>query len=321
MITFDEFNFIIQILQFRLKTQIDLFAGYLRVEKKYSAHTVMSYVNDLTSLTEFCIREYDINQVSQISHTHIRSWIVEMLSHGISSVSVNRKISALRSFYKWLKRCGVVDISPMSKISAPKMPKRLPVVVQELNMQKLSEKPILVSENPDDAYAFVRDNFIIVLLYSIGIRRAELVGLKVSDFDFFRKEVRIVGKGNKVRSIPLTDNLVEQLKLYIDVRRQHDKYGEDALFLTDRGKPIYPRLVHEIVSRQLSSLTSLSKKSPHVLRHTFATHMLDKGADLNGIKEILGHANLAATQIYTHSSIQKLKDVYSKAHPGAQNKK
>jgi integrase/recombinase XerC len=304
-----------------LKTDINLFAGYLRVEKKYSEHTVLSYVNDLTGLYDYCKTEYTINEITQITHLHIRSWIVEMISHEMSSVSVNRKISALRSFYKWLIRRGMIDHNPMLKITAPKMPKRLPVVVQEINMQKLSEKPIVISENPKTAYAVVRDNFIIVLLYSIGIRRAELVGLKVSDFDFFRKEVRIVGKGNKVRSIPLTDTLTDQLKAYLEVRQYHNVAGLDTLFLADSGKPIYPRLVHDIVRRELSNLTTLSKKSPHVLRHTFATHMLDKGADLNGIKEILGHASLAATQVYTHSSIQKLKDVYNKAHPSAQNKK
>ncbi len=304
-----------------MKTDINLFAGYLRVEKKYSEHTVLSYVNDLTGLSDYCKAEYRINDITQITHLHIRSWIVEMISHEMSSVSVNRKISALRSFYKWLIRRGMIDHNPMLKITAPKMPKRLPVVVQEINMQKLSEKPIVISENPKTAYTVVRDNFIIVLLYSIGIRRAELVGLKVSDFDFFRKEVRIVGKGNKVRSIPLTDTLTDQLKAYLEVRQYHNVAGFDTLFLADSGKPIYPRLVHDIVRRELSNLTTLSKKSPHVLRHTFATHMLDKGADLNGIKEILGHASLAATQVYTHSSIQKLKDVYNKAHPSAQNKK
>lgn len=302
-------------------TRIVQFLDYLRVEKKYSAHTVVSYETDLTGMADYCASGYDVNDLSQITHIHIRSWIVSLVSAGVSAVSVNRKISALRSFYKWLNKRSYMDKNPMLKITAPKMPKRLPVTIQNMNMEKLLEQPIQTTGDSLTNYILIRDTFILVLLYSTGIRRAELIGLKISDFDLYRKEVRVTGKGNKIRSIPLTDTLISQMEDYLKSRAHWGDKSNDVLLLTNTGKPVYPRFIHDIVSRQLGELTTLSKKSPHVLRHTFATHMLDRGADLNGIKEILGHASLAATQVYTHSSIQKLKDVYSKAHPGAQTKK
>lgn len=302
-------------------TRIVQFLDYLRVEKKYSANTVVSYETDLTGMADYCASGYDVNDLSQITHIHIRSWIVSLVSAGVSAVSVNRKISALRSFYKWLNKRSYMDKNPMLKITAPKMPKRLPVTIQNMNMEKLLEQPIQTTGDSLTNYILIRDTFILVLLYSTGIRRAELIGLKISDFDLYRKEVRVTGKGNKIRSIPLTDTLISQMKDYLKSRSHWGDKSNDVLLLTNTGKPVYPRFIHDIVSRQLGELTTLSKKSPHVLRHTFATHMLDRGADLNGIKEILGHASLAATQVYTHSSIQKLKDVYSKAHPGAQTKK
>lgn len=299
---------------------VEQFVGYLRVEKKYSENTCISYTNDLTAFTQYCEKVYELDVLSEINHLHIRSWIVDNMRQGISAVSINRKISSLRSFYKWLIKRDLLQNNPMLKISAPKMPKRLPVVIHDINIQKLVEKPLASADEEQDTHKMSRDLFIIILLYSTGIRRAELVSLKTSDFDLHRKEVRVVGKGNKVRSIPLTEMLINHIKEYMAVRLATEDNGSNALFLTDKGRPIYPRMVYEIVTRQLSSLTTLSKRSPHVLRHTFATHMLDNGADLNGIKEILGHASLAATQIYTHSSIQKLKDVYNKAHPGIQLK-
>lgn len=302
-------------------TRIVQFLDYLRVEKKYSANTVVSYETDLTGMADYCASGYDVNDLSQITHIHIRSWIVSLVSAGVSAVSVNRKISALRSFYKWLNKRSYMAKNPMLKITAPKMPKRLPVTIQNMNMEKLLEQPIQTTSDSLTNYILIRDTFILVLLYSTGIRRAELIGLKISDFDLYRKEVRVTGKGNKIRSIPLTDTLISQMKDYLKSRSHWGDKSNDVLLLTNTGKPVYPRFIHDIVSRQLGELTTLSKKSPHVLRHTFATHMLDRGADLNGIKEILGHASLAATQVYTHSSIQKLKDVYSKAHPGAQTKK
>lgn len=291
----------------------DLFINHLRVEKKYSEHTCISYKNDLNQFFEYCTFDYEMSEVGLIKHLHIRSWIVSLMTNNISPESVNRKISALRTLYKWLLKKGTVTNNPMLKIMAPKKSKRLPVIIQDVNMDRLLESDLISSsQNP---YSDARDTFIIDLLYSTGIRRAELVALKVGDINLSRTEIRVLGKGNKVRSIPMTQHLIEAYKKYITFRNNLVYIESDVLFLTEKGKKIYPRLVHTIVQRKLSSVTSLDKKSPHILRHSFATHMLDRGADLNAIKELLGHASLAATQVYTHNSISKLKEAYGKAHP------
>lgn len=302
-----------------LSALLPSFINYLRVEKKYSEHTCISYSNDLTGFIQYCLSDFETEALSDVRHTFIRSWIVALMTENISPVTVNRKISALRTFYKWSLKKGHTSINPMVKITAPKKAKRLPIIVQDANISRLLEHNI-DSASLQNPYAESRDTFMIEVLYSTGIRRAELVGLKVSDFNISRQEIRVVGKGNKVRSIPLTDELIAAFTSYIKERNEVNVDNVDMLFLTDKGKPMYPRLVHTIVSRKLSSITTLSKKSPHVLRHSFATHMLDRGADINAIKEILGHANLAATQVYTHNSIAKLKEAYTKAHPRSVNK-
>lgn len=289
------------------------FIAYLRVEKKYSENTCSSYQNDLDQFFKYCIAEYDLSAISDVKHIHIRSWIVSMMSTDITPSSVNRKISALRSLYKWMLKRQWVEKNPMVKIVAPKKSKRLPIIVQDANISKLLEKDLITIQS--DPFIETRDSFIIELLYNTGIRRAELVGLKVSDINIQRDEVRVLGKGNKVRSIPITDSFKASFQNYLSLRNELEVIDHEILLLTDKGKKIYPRLVHSIVSNKLADITTLSKKSPHVLRHSFATHMLDRGADLNAIKELLGHANLAATQVYTHNSISKLKEVYTNAHP------
>lgn len=292
---------------------LPVFIGYLKVEKKYSVHTCISYENDITGFGQYCLKEYETDEIQRINHIQIRSWIVSLMANGLGAASANRKISAMRSFYKWMQRKEHVAINPMSKILAPKKPKKLPITVHDANINRLIE-PDLVNIN-DNVYEVCRDAFIIELLYSTGIRRAELVGLLLSDFNVERQEVRVKGKGNKIRSIPLTEGILASFQKYVKERDLVNVNFSSQLLLTKDGKPIYPRLVHKIVAQKLASVTTLSKKSPHVLRHSFATHMLDRGADINAIKEILGHANLAATQVYTHSSIAKLKDAYMKAHP------
>lgn len=267
---------------------------------------------------KFCSNDYEVDQLKDINHIHIRSWVVSLVNDGITQSSVNRKISALRSFYKWLLKKEVVTINPMIKIMAPKIPKRLPVVVQDINIDRLLEKPLIIHDDDFSVYEMARDHFIIELFYMTGMRRAELISLEVKDVDVNRQEIRVTGKGNKVRIIPLTEATIQDFKSYCSKREKITETSDihtDALFLTAKGNPIYPRLVHNIVHRQLSDITTLEKRSPHVLRHSFATHLLDRGADINGIKELLGHANLAATEVYTHNSIAKLKDVYKKAHP------
>lgn len=297
---------------------IEGFLIYLRVERHYAKNTLISYHNDLIKFQSYLQNQFEITAIEVVSHSHIRSWIVFMMEEGITAAAVNRKISTLRTFYKWMMKKGYCKINPLLKITAPKKPKRLPVSVQQTGMERLLDDT--VSADYLDNYTMLRNKFIIELLYATGMRRAELVNLKVSDINFHRQEIRVLGKGNKVRSIPFTQDTAVLIQKYLDERAKLVLINDsDALLLTDKGKKIYEKLVYLIVHRELSSITSLNKRSPHVLRHTFATHLLDKGADLNAIKEMLGHANLAATQIYTHNSLTKLKEVYHKSHPRSES--
>ena len=293
---------------------VDQFVSYIKAEKNYSQHTIVAYSNDLKTFCEYISWQFEIILPEKIRHTHLRSWIVHLIEQGISPTAVNRKISALRSWYKWMLKRDHVQENPMLKIKGPKQAKRLPVIVQESGMGRLLE--FSISDHDENAYITARDHFIIGMLYATGMRRTELVNLRVSDINFQRMEIRVLGKGNKVRSIPFTSELEVLIKNYLNVRSKLDlNTDSDTLLLTEKGKKIYDRLVYSIVNRKLAGITSLQKKSPHVLRHSFATHLLDNGADLNAIKEFLGHANLSATQIYTHNSLTKLKEVYQKAHP------
>jgi integrase/recombinase XerC len=290
------------------------FLQYLRVERKYATNTTISYQNDLTQFVDFIKADYELTTLEGIKHLHIRTWIVTLMEQNISATSVNRKISALRSWYKWMIKRKLVFINPLLKITAPKKPKRLPVSVSGAIITNLVEPAIITDES--NPYHIMRDAFMVELFYSTGIRRGELCALNMTDFDLHRGDLRVLGKGNKVRLIPLTDDLLKSYQHYLTYRQSVLEIIDDqAVFLTDKGKRIYPRLVHTIIYHKLSGLTTLSKKSPHVLRHSFATHMLDHGAELNAIKEILGHSSLAATQIYTHNSIAKLKEAYAKSHP------
>lgn len=290
------------------------FIAYLKVEKKYSAHTLISYENDLTQFNNFAENTFEVERLLDCNHQVVRAWVVSLMSSGQMPTSVNRKISTLRSFFGWAVKKDKIGINPMLKVTAPKKPKKLPVVVPGHNLQRLFEQDLKILAEGED-FNSVRDYFIIELFYSTGMRRAELKNLQIYDFDTSRKEIRVLGKGNKVRSIPVTDDLLKAFRKYLDIRATVPNIASSVLFVTEKGKPVHDKLIYNIVRSKLSGFTTLSKKSPHVLRHTFATHMLDEGADLNAIKELLGHASLAATQIYTHNSISKLKDVYKKAHP------
>ncbi len=299
-----------------MQSEIISFLKYIEVEKKYSPHTVLSYQNDLNAFQNFCVSAYEIENIVEIKHLHIRSWIVRMMSEGMSASSVNRKISSCKSFYKWLMKTKKIAANPMIKIVAPKKPKRLPPSVHDKNMQSIVQPSIIL--DPKDAFESVRNHLIIQLFYGTGMRRAELISLDIGSIDMIRGEIRVVGKGNKVRVIPMVESLKKEIQEYKELRKNLDHILEpNALFLTTKGKRIYEKMVYNIVHQQLSLHTTLDKKSPHVLRHSFATHMLDNGADINAIKEILGHANLGATQIYTQNSISKLKEAYKKAHPNA----
>lgn len=290
----------------------EAFINYLRYEKRLSPHTVLAYSNDLDQFFIYLKNVYSVADIKEANHSMIRSWVVSLMENKISARSSNRKISALKSFYKYLLREKILDINPMHKIQSPKNPKRLPLFVEESKMNSLIENASFKED-----FEGTRNLLIIELLYATGMRRAELVNLTESDINFQNSTIKVLGKRNKERLIPLTSGIKTLIKEYIQQRNKSVEAKDNFLFLTEKGNKIYPGAVYRIVRDALEKVTTLSKKSPHILRHTFATHLLNNGANLNAIKELLGHANLSATQIYTHNSIEKLKSVYSKAHPKA----
>ena len=292
--------------------QKEAFTNYLRFEKRLSPHSVLAYSNDLEQFYIYLKNVYSLDDIKEVNHSIIRSWIVSLMENKISARSVNRKISTLKSYYKFLLREKVLEINPMHKIQSPKNPKRLPVFVEESKMNALIEDVKF-----EDNFEGRRNLLIIELLYSTGMRRIELVNLKETDINYYNKTIKVLGKRNKERLIPLTPELITLIKEYIGQRNKSVETNNDYLFLTEKGNQIYPGAVYRIVKGSLEKVTTLAKKSPHILRHTFATHLLNNGANLNAIKELLGHASLAATQVYTHNTIEKLKSVYSKAHPKA----
>ncbi len=288
------------------------FLSYLKFEKRYSNHTVVAYQNDLQQFSDYLNKIYELNLASQVRHTQIRSWLVSLMEAKIDARSINRKISTLKSYFKFLMKTGLLEKDPMKKVQSPKISKRLPVFVEEKNIQDF----ISSFEYAED-YEGIRNKTILILFYSTGMRLNELVNLKISDIDFYNQSIKVLGKGNKERLIPFGRELNELLKEYLKMRKKNFNTETEMLLLTDKGENIYHRLVYRIINQQLQELTTVEKKSPHVLRHSFATHMLNHGADINSIKEILGHANLSATQVYTHNTIDKLKNIYKQAHPKA----
>jgi integrase/recombinase XerC len=288
------------------------FIQYLQYEKRYSTHTVQAYQSDLEQFFLFIELHYSDTPIAHIQHFHIRSWLASLKENDLESRSINRKISTLKSFYKFLLRKGEVSQSPMSKIISPKNAKRLPVFVNQSNMESLLDQAEFST-----GYKGHLDRLILEILYQTGMRRAELLGIKLHDVDLYNHQIKVLGKGNKERIIPIAGELQLLIESYIEMRNQLEHPNETLLLLRENGKPLYPKYVYNVVTAYLGMSTTLDKKSPHVLRHTFATHLLNQGADLNAVKELLGHANLTATQIYTHNTIEKLKDIYKKAHPKA----
>jgi integrase/recombinase XerC len=289
---------------------ISNFVDYLRFEKRFSEHTVLAYQNDLKQFTAFLSAEGESLVLNEIIAVQIRSWLVKLLEEGIEPRSVNRKITALKTFFKYALKNKWINTNPMLKVVSPKVAKKLPVYVAAERLDFLLDR----AEFPND-FDGRRDHLIIELLYGTGMRRAELLGLTVDDIDFRNKQLKVTGKRNKQRIIPLFDHLLEQIKDFLTAREEINYQHSDSLFLDSKGRALYPDKIYRIVRKYLSLISTQSKRSPHVLRHSFATEMLNKGADLNSIKEILGHANLSATQVYTHNSIEKLREVYKKAHP------
>lgn len=287
------------------------FFQYLEHEKRYSVHTLESYTRDIDQFFLYAADIFQILDHTSVKHTHIRSWIVSLMKSGLKPRSINRKLSALRSLFKFYQRRGLVN-NPMKKVLAPKVGKRLPVFIQEEDITS-----ILDPANFTEDYAGQRDRLILELFYHTGIRRSELIGLKTENIDWGQQQFKVLGKGQKERIIPFHKSLGNLLKEYQELRLESWGSTNVYFFLTDKGKQLYPKFVYNLVNRFLKPYNTIEQKSPHVLRHSFATHLSNNGADLNAIKELLGHSSLAATQVYTHNSIEQLQKVYNQAHPKA----
>jgi integrase/recombinase XerC len=276
-------------------------------------HTVRSYLNDLDQFYQFLLSQGLPEDPVGVTSHDIRAWIVSMLDNNYSAKSVHRKISCLRVFYRYLRKEGIIKSDPLEKVVLPKRKKSLPVFIEEESMNNL-----LDNYNFGEGFPGVRNRTIIELLYLTGIRRAELIGLRDNDIDLSDGSLKVTGKRNKQRIIPLVRPFISRLEEYIKVRNENvATVANGWFFITDKGNKLYDKYVYNTVNSYLAMVTTIEKKSPHILRHTFATHMLNRGADLNSIKEFLGHANLSATQIYTHNTFEKLKKVYKQAHPRA----
>ena len=291
---------------------IQSFLSYIEYERRYSKHTLESYGNDLEQFYLYLKSEYQKEEIELVSHLEIRSWIVQMMEHKISPRSINRKLSTLKSFFKFLMRKGVVKKSPLSKVLAPKTSKRLPVFVEKAGIEKL-----LTDIEFPEGFEGARDKMILDLFYNTGMRRSELNNLKETDIDSYNAQIKVLGKGNKERIIPIQPQLRTALQEYIALKNQSIAQASIYLFVNPAGKLLNPSNIYQIVKKYLNLITTIDKKSPHVLRHTFATHLMNNGADINAVKELLGHASLAATQVYTHNTIDKLKNIYKQAHPKA----
>ena len=290
----------------------ELFLNHLKYEKRYSQNTLTAYENDLDQFVLFGKKLVEDFCVEEVDYHLIRQWIVSLMDNGISAKSVNRKISTLKTFFKFLMREGVIEKNPTDKIAIPKMGKKLPVFVQEKEMNRLLDGRFFT-----DDFEGRRDKAVVSLFYGTGIRLSELVGIRFPDLNLNEKMVKVNGKRDKQRLVPFPLEISTVLSDYIELRNKLFPDSGNFLFLTGNGDPVYNKLIYRIVKRQLSLVTTVEKKSPHILRHSYATHLLNRGADLNAIKELLGHANLAATQIYTHTTFEQLKKVYKQAHPRA----
>jgi integrase/recombinase XerC len=295
------------------------FEQFLVVEKKYSEHTVLAYVKDLEQLDIF-LKSHGIEvlfaaeSVRKISHRWLRLWMSELLDEGLSARSVGRKISAVKSYFNFLQKSEIIDSNPAKRVKIPGFEKSIPSFLKENETEALFD----MIEYPN-TFEGARDQCMLEVLYGCGLRRSELIQLTPSDIDFFQAVIRVKGKGNKERLIPFGKKVKQALESYLLMQEKEGVVPAETFFVRKNGLPVYPKLVYRVVDKYLGQICSLTKKSPHVLRHTFATHLLDHGADLNAIKELLGHSSLSSTQVYTHNSITKLKNVHKLAHPRAEN--
>ena len=287
------------------------FRDYLQLEKNYSPHTVNAYLNDITSFHTFISNEFEQESLLEVNYSQIRSWIVSLVDAKISNVSVNRKIASLKSFYKFLLKTKQMETSPLLKHKSLKTPKTLQIPFSEKELDD-----VLHHIQYPDGFEGIRDKLIIDLFYTTGIRRTELIHLKQNNFDESKATIKVLGKRNKERMLPVLPAILLQIKHYLTERAYLEHITDsDYLFLTEKGKKMNDSLVYRLINKYFSGVSEKVKKSPHILRHTFATHLLNNGADLNSVKELLGHSSLASTQIYTHNSLAELKKVFNEAHP------
>ena len=287
------------------------FIDYLSLEKKYSPHTVTAYKKDLESFLEFALAEFEYTEIATVNYSVIRSWIIALVNNGVSNRSVNRKISSLKTYYKFLLKTKQIEVSPLVKHKALKTSRKVQVPFSEKEINEVLE---LLQEA--EGFEGVRNKLIVELFYTTGMRRAELVNLKMSSVSEGSKTIKVLGKRNKERIIPLLATVIKTIEQYKAERSKLEKIKDsDYLLLTTKGVKIYETLVYRVINSYFSTASEKVKKSPHILRHSFATHLLNEGADLNAVKELLGHSSLASTQVYTHSSIARLKEVYQNSHP------
>ena len=288
---------------------IHSFLEYLQHEKKYSSHTIKAYEQDLYSFRDFCVVEFKQEEIEEIHYNQIRTWIVALVNQKISNRSINRKVSSLKSFYKFSQKIGEIQVNPLTSHKSLKVQKKIQVPFTQDEVEKVFE--MLEDEND---FIEVRNKLIVELLYSTGVRRAELIQIKEGDINYSNKTIKIIGKRNKERYVVLLDLVFNTLQKYLLLKKKVVN-NVDELLITEKGNKLYETLVYRIINLYFSRASTKTKKSPHMLRHTFATHLLNSGASLNTVKELLGHSSLASTQVYTHSSLEKIKEVYNKTHP------
>ncbi len=289
---------------------IQPYINYIKFEKRYSRHTIISYENDLTAFFDYIVMQYGDTPLQQLTHVYVRSWLASLKDAAMSSRSINRKISTLKSFFKYQLKTGVLELSPMGKVIAPKNESRLPSFVSDKDISTLFHHV----EFPDN-WQGKTDRLLLLLFYHTGMRLSELINLTCSQVNAANLSLKILGKGNKERIVPISPELLAAITQYQSQKKEFGSH--DVLLINSRGKKLAPRTVYSIVNKYLSLVTTTEKKSPHILRHSFATHLTNNGADLNAVKDLLGHSSLASTQVYTHNSIEKLRNIYKKAHPKA----
>ncbi|MBL7725768.1 MAG: tyrosine-type recombinase/integrase [Chitinophagaceae bacterium] len=292
---------------------IQSFLDYLKFEKRYSFHTLTSYTTDLTEFYDYTETRFGTTALKEISAAFVRSWLASLKDNGLSSKSLNRKISSLKSFFKYHMKTGAIESTPMDKVISPKVGKRLPVFVKEEDTRMLLET---LNSSTED-WKSLNAKMLIIIFYATGMRLSELINLNDNQIDFSREQIKVLGKGNKERVIPVSREVIAAIRDYQQFKNKEFDGTNNFLLVTEKGKKLYPRYAWKLVNQVLGEASTLDKKSPHVLRHTFATHLMNNGADLNAVKELLGHSSLASTQVYTHNTIEKLKDIHKKAHPKA----